>query len=899
MIEKNNNIEDIENDEFSRLLDDFLKSEIASVETEPEDDVEEPLPIPQIEYVPYKDVFVTYMIPKPTDDEAFFREAVFSLGSKLFLHNNDNEHEVFIHPTDTCSEHSLLLKDICTVGVNDEIPHTAFLYRVGVSNPIAIETTTQRYGDIKFEFKQAGDLPVGHYFILLNSLSPSKDCKSFGLMAHCVRYSFAIKRKGDYLCIPEVSDFQIKQSGRKNVLYSSDCLKISFTCSAFSEEDDTLRLTCFDGAYCKMGEAVAFTKKRKGRYSVLMDARSIWMPGEYTLYIALNTYPGVSVKFTLDEDDFKVDNPKQIESHSDSYNLLKYLEAGNQYWDRLRNKPGVEMLKRRVIADYPNRLLNEKRENMKLNNLYSNRNFLIVMQGNEMNHSVIGDFRRAMCDDGDFCEEDCLLLAESNPNSPLENNEAIVSVFSTSYEKTVCLTHIDGLFAGKGNIVVQNMMNFLRRRNEHNVVLCGTRAEIDSVMDAFPALKKFFPCENVLEMKSFTAAEVVRLFQTKLLEQHLEFSCEAERIFAQTIASLHVKGVFTKWGEENVMEFIENHIVPNVRRRLIQQMYRYDTAFQLVETEDIDFDALADTSASFDDSMQELNDMVGLSTLKNQLMATFNRTRFDAIRREMGLKAAEEGCHHMIFTGNPGTGKTTVAKMVGRIYHSLGLLSKGDVIYTERSRMVGRYIGETEQNMRAILQQAKGNVLFVDEAYTLCDTDEDRKDFGYHALESLLTVLSQKNPDMIVIFAGYEKEIERMLNANQGLKGRFPHHFKFEDYTADELMQIARQIIGKEEYELDGEAEKRLLETIEDSVSHKDEEFSNARWLGYYVDAIITAVGDRLLSSEEKLSRSVCCTITSADVNTAYEKFRFRASAASGSRVTSISALPRVGFRIA
>lgn len=899
MIEKNNNIDDFENDEFSRLLDDFLKSETSEEETESEDEIEASCPVSQIEYVPYQEEFCTYMIPKASEDEAFFRDSVFSLGSKLFLNNNNIEHEEFISPTDTCSEHTLLLQDICIVGINDDIPHTAFLYRVGESAPIAIETVTQRYGDIKFEFKQAGDLPVGHYFILLNSLAPAKDCKSFELMAHCMRYSFAIKRKGDYLCIPEVYDFQIKQFGRRKTLFSSDCLKMSFTCSAFSEKDDTLRLTCFDSAYYKMGEAVTFTKKRKGRYNVMMDARGIWMPGEYTIYITLNKYPGVSIKFTLDSDGFHIDSPKEIESHSDSYNLIKYLESDNQYWDRLRNKPGVEMLKRRVIAEYPNKILDKKRENEQLDLLYSNRNFLIVMQGNELNHNVIGNFRRAMRGDGYFCEADCFSLADSNPNNPLETNDAIMSVFSTSYGKTVCLTHLDGLFTGKGNIVVQNMINFLRRRNEHNVILCGTHAMIDSVMDAYPALKKFFPCENVLEIKSFTAAEIVHLFQSKLLEQHLEFSCEAERIFAQTIASLHVKGVFTKWGEENVMEFIENHIVPNVRRRLIKQMYHYDTAFQLVEAGDVDFDALSETSASFDDSMCELNGMVGLSALKKQLIATFNRTRFGAIRREMGFKAAEEGCHHMIFTGNPGTGKTTVAKMVGRIYHALGLLSKGEVIYTERSRMVGRYIGETEQNMRAILQQAKGNVLFVDEAYTLCDTDEDRKDFGYHALESLLTALSQKNPDMIVIFAGYEKEIERMLNANQGLKGRFPHHFKFEDYTADELMQIARQIIAKEEYVLEGEAEKCLFETIADSVAHKDEEFSNARWLGYYVDAIITAVGDRLLSSDVELSRAACSTITPVDVNTAYEKLRFRPNVASGSRVTPISALPRVGFRIA
>ena len=131
----------------------------------------------------------------------------------------------------------------------------------------------------------------------------------------------------------------------------------------------------------------------------------------------------------------------------------------------------------------------------------------------------------------------------------------------------------------------------------------------------------------------------------------------------------------------------------------------------------------------------------------------------------------------MVFTGNPGTGKTTVAQMVGRVFHSLGILSKGGVIVTERSKLVGRYIGDTENNMQALLEQAKGNVLFIDEAYNLYDGGDTKKDYGHRVIESLLTVLSQKNPDLIVILAGYEKEMMNMLETNPGMKGRFPYHF--------------------------------------------------------------------------------------------------------------------------
>ena len=231
----------------------------------------------------------------------------------------------------------------------------------------------------------------------------------------------------------------------------------------------------------------------------------------------------------------------------------------------------------------------------------------------------------------------------------------------------------------------------------------------------------------------------------------------------------------------------------------------------------------------------------------------------------------------MIFTGNPGTGKTTVAKLVGRIYHSLGLLSKGGVIVTERTKLVGRYLGETERNMAAVLEQAKGNVLFIDEAYTLCDNDQgDRRDFGCRVLESLLTVLAQKNPDMIVILAGYEKEMNQMLEMNPGMKGRFPYKFCFEDYNADELFQIASMLLKRAEYRLTPEAESRLMETIRETVKHKDAFFHNARWVEQYIlDGVVSAMSDRLMDKPLYWeSRDLLQTIEVQDIEVAYQKMK-------------------------
>lgn len=231
----------------------------------------------------------------------------------------------------------------------------------------------------------------------------------------------------------------------------------------------------------------------------------------------------------------------------------------------------------------------------------------------------------------------------------------------------------------------------------------------------------------------------------------------------------------------------------------------------------------------------------------------------------------------MIFTGNPGTGKTTVAKLIGRVFHSMGLLSKGEVIEAERSSMIGRYIGDTELKMKELLERAEGNVLFIDEAYSLCDNNEgDRKDYGCRVLECLLTVLTKKNPDMIVIMAGYEKEMDRMLELNPGMKGRFPYRFRFDDYNADELYRIACSLLVRADYVLSPEADDLLRSTIQDAVVHKDEFFHNARWVEQYVlDGVISAMSDRVMSLPFRAeNRELYQTIEVQDVREAYLKMR-------------------------
>lgn len=251
-----------------------------------------------------------------------------------------------------------------------------------------------------------------------------------------------------------------------------------------------------------------------------------------------------------------------------------------------------------------------------------------------------------------------------------------------------------------------------------------------------------------------------------------------------------------------------------------------------------------------DEVLRQLNQLVGLRRLKEELRDASIMSSFLKRRRDMCLEIEGDSRCHMLFLGNPGTGKTTVAKLVGRIYHAMGLLSKGHVVETCRTNLIGEYIGQTENRMKEVIDSARGGVLFIDEAYTLVESDNDSKDYGREVINSLLTVLSEPNPDMIVILAGYDDKMQKLLRLNPGLKDRFPLCFHFDDYTADELYEIALRTLQRRNFVLTAGAEKKLRCVIGEAVLQRDEFFGNGRWVSNLIEhGIVKSMAARVMSS--------------------------------------------------
>ena len=268
------------------------------------------------------------------------------------------------------------------------------------------------------------------------------------------------------------------------------------------------------------------------------------------------------------------------------------------------------------------------------------------------------------------------------------------------------------------------------------------------------------------------------------------------------------------------------------------------------------------------DPYQELDDLIGLGAVKNEVRSLANFFKLQQQRKAKGLKTPKLS-YHLVFTGSPGTGKTTVARIVARIYKDLGILKKGHTVETDRSGLVARYMGQTALKTNALVDSAINGVLFIDEAYALVPEDGNGQDYGQEAISTLLKRMEDDRDRLVVIIAGYPKEMKRFINSNPGLQSRFSRYINFPDYTSDELTDIFKMYLKKNQYTLTPQAEDVLRQQLDYAVSHKDRNFGNARFVRNIFEAAIQNQANRL-SGQSGLSDSELTDITEADLKQAF-----------------------------
>jgi SpoVK/Ycf46/Vps4 family AAA+-type ATPase len=257
-----------------------------------------------------------------------------------------------------------------------------------------------------------------------------------------------------------------------------------------------------------------------------------------------------------------------------------------------------------------------------------------------------------------------------------------------------------------------------------------------------------------------------------------------------------------------------------------------------------------DIHSTFEEVMEKLDDLIGLTEIKKQVRNHAQYIQFLQLRKEKGYEEKEEVNVHSVFIGNPGTGKTTVAKMMGRLYQKMGLLSKGHVHEVDRVDLVGEYIGQTAPKVKEAIEKARGGVLFIDEAYSLARSNDDTKDFGREVIEILVKEMSNGKGDMAVIVAGYPKEMHHFLDSNPGLKSRFKLHFEFSDYLPQELSLIANYACNEKGVLLTDSAREKIDEIITDAFRNRDRSFGNARFVFDLIEKAKINLGLRVMATE-------------------------------------------------
>ena len=255
-------------------------------------------------------------------------------------------------------------------------------------------------------------------------------------------------------------------------------------------------------------------------------------------------------------------------------------------------------------------------------------------------------------------------------------------------------------------------------------------------------------------------------------------------------------------------------------------------------------------------------DLVGLVPVKQRIRDIAALLVMDKLRLNLGL-VAQTPSLHMSFTGNPGTGKTTVAMRMAEILHRLGYVRKGHLIAVTRDDLVGQYIGHTAPKTREVLKKAMGGVLFIDEAYYLYRPENER-DYGQEAIEILLQVMENQRDDLVVILAGYKNRMDTFFGSNPGLASRIAHHIDFPDYSEPELLQIAQLMLGALNYRFDNPATQAFQRYI--GLRRQQPHFANARSIRNALDRIRLRHATRLFASDTVLTREELLTLLAEDI---------------------------------
>ena len=381
------------------------------------------------------------------------------------------------------------------------------------------------------------------------------------------------------------------------------------------------------------------------------------------------------------------------------------------------------------------------------------------------------------------------------------------------------------------NTILKYMEDY---RNEIMIIFAGYTKEMEQFFETNPGLKSRVP--NTFFFEDYSGDEIVEMGLKNLqksayqLEDEAYYAMRVKQAYSRSLD--HSNGRWIRNFNEHLMRALANRVVET-------QVDDYVT----IINDDIDDVLLLQGTQKPEenqkDALEQLQNLIGIQKVKKQVEQFISLAELNKKREEQGA-AVSEFSLHSLFLGNPGTGKTTVARIVGKILYQKGIIPQNKFIEVSRSDLVAGYVGQTAIKTQEVLKSALGGVLFIDEAYTLSNSNEDR--FGKEAIDEILKFMEDHRRDIVIIFAGYTKEMEEFLSVNSGLPSRIPNTFDFEDYTADEIIQIGLLGLNNQGYFIDVDYYTQTIEFLYNKIN----DCSNGRWIRNINEKIIKNLSIRV-----------------------------------------------------
>lgn len=405
---------------------------------------------------------------------------------------------------------------------------------------------------------------------------------------------------------------------------------------------------------------------------------------------------------------------------------------------------------------------------------------------------------------------------------------------------------------GAGQEAIDTLVKLIEdHRKDTVVILAGYEKEMQRFLGANSGLASRFPLQT--HFSDYTLEELLQIAGQIANQKGYQLSEGGQAGLKTEIAK--------RMSDGGNGRLARNIVEEAIRRQSARIADSTDLSSQaMVILEKSDFLSEQQNSVHYD-LEKDLGSVVGLSEAKDFLRSLQAQIIMDKKRKELGLPASEQQTLHMIFQGNPGTGKTTMARIAGHILHDLGVLREDKLIETDRSGLVAGYVGQTAIKTKEVIQSAYNGVLFIDEAYSLAKGGEN--DFGREAIDTLVKEMDDNRSKLVVILAGYDHDMEVFLQTNPGLRSRFPNILHFADYSAEELMEIAQRNLSKDGYILSPAASGKLLSILEQART--DSAFGNGRYVRNLMEAAERHLDARLMQ-EQNLTKDKLTTIEEIDI---------------------------------